>query len=308
MNRGPRNLDRSMQAGRPGLSMRRQISLRLLLYSAIFSLQIAGPAARGEEVSRPAQAVLDRAHELTWPDAQNTGVPAGVMLKSIKGDVLSEADGQVIEALDISGAVYINHNNVTLQKSKITAAALYLVKIKLGLSGVVIQDCEINGTGIGNEGSNGIAGQGMLLRNNIYNVENGITLQGEGSSLIQDNFIHSLKASGSPHYDGIEIDGSIANATIAHNTVINDYNQTSAVMVDNYFGPISNIQVINNRLIGGGYTVYSDGQFTSAAISNVAFINNRLGKGQWGYRSFVKNAPVWRGNVDDVTGRPLGGK
>ncbi len=35
---------------------------------------------------------------------------------------------------------------------------------------------------------------------------------------------------------------------------------SSAVMIDNYFGPISNITVDNNLLVGGGDTIYVDGQ------------------------------------------------
>jgi hypothetical protein len=171
---------------------------------------------------------------------------------------------------------------------------------------VTIQGCEIDGVGTGNDGSNGIRGSGTFRGNNIYNVENGITL--DGSATIEDNYIHDLLASGSPHYDGIQIDGGISNVVIRHNTVINGHTQTAAVMIDNYFGPISDIVVTRNRLIGGGYTVYSDGQFNGGPITGVSFVDNRMGKGRWGYRSVVKNTPVWRGNVDDVLGRPLGAR
>ncbi len=238
-----------------------------------------------------------------WPDETNTGVPAGTALKP-SGNLVISVPGAVVTNLDIRGSVEINASGVTLKNSRARNAGFDVIRIKPGRSDVIIQDCEIDGVGTGNDGSNGIRGSGTFLRNNIQNVENGITL--DGSATIRDNYIHDLRASGAPHYDGIEIDGSISNVTISHNTVVNPHGQTSAIMIDNYFGPISNILVENNRLVGGGYTVYSDGQFNDAAISGVAFINNRLGKGYWGYRSFVKNAPVWRGNVNDVTGRPLG--
>ena len=140
---------------------------------------------------------------------------------------------------------------------------------------------QINGVGSNNDGSHGIWGQGAFCRNNVYNVENGITLQ-SGGSVIQDNYIHGLKASGSPHYDGIQIDGGQSNVTINHNTVINDWNQTSAVMINNGFGPISNISVDNNLLAGGGYTVYCDGQFSGGSITGVSFTNNHLKKGYFG--------------------------
>jgi hypothetical protein len=74
-------------------------------------------------------------------------------------------------------------------------------------------------------------------------------------------------------------------------------------MIDNYFGPANNIVVDNNRLLGGGYTVYSDGRFTGGPITGVQYTNNRIGYGQWGYALIANNDPVWSGNVDDATGK-----
>lgn len=240
-----------------------------------------------------------------WPDETNTGVPAGTALTP-SGNLVITKPGTVIARLDIQGAVDINAPDVTLKESRIRAARFDVVRIKPGMTGVVIQDCEIDGIGVGNDGSNGIRGAGTFLRNNIHRVENGITL--DGRAIVQDNYIHDLLASGSPHYDGLQIDGGVSNVLIRRNTIINQHAQTSAVMIDNYFGPIDDITVDNNRLIGGGYTVYSDGQFSGGPISGVVFTNNRLGKGRWGYSSFVGNKPVWRNNVDDASGRNLGSR
>jgi hypothetical protein len=240
-----------------------------------------------------------------WPDETNTGVPVGTTLVP-SGNLVITQPGAVIAGLDIQGAVDIDAPNVTLKDSRIRAARFDVVRVKPGITGVIIQDCEIDGIGAGNDGSNGIRGAGTFLRNNIHRVENGITL--DGGATVQDNYIHDLLASGSPHYDGIQIDGGVSNVLIRHNTIINPHAQTAAIMIDNYFGPIDDITVDNNRLIGGGYTVYSDGQFSGGPITAVTFTNNRLGKGRWGYSSFVGNKPTWRNNVDDVTGRNLGSR
>jgi hypothetical protein len=239
-----------------------------------------------------------------YPTASTTGVPPGVELTP-SGSITISTAGAVVSGLDISGTVNINANDVTLKNSRIRSNAFYVVRVQAGRSGVVIQDSEIDGVGTDNAGNHGIAGGPATVRRcNIHHVENGITPQ-SGGWLIEDNYIHTLLASGSPHYDGIQIDGGISNITIRHNTVINQHNQTAAVMIDNYFGPISNIVVDNNRLVGGGYTVYSDGQFSGGTISGVSFTNNRLGRGYWGYASIVRNTPVWTGNLDDVTGAPV---
>jgi hypothetical protein len=81
--------------------------------------------------------------------------------------------------------------------------------------------------------------------------------------------------------------------------------QTAAVMIDNYFGPASDITVDRNRLLGGGYTVYSDGRFDGGPITDVAFTNNRIGYGHWGHASIDESDPTWSGNVDDQTGATI---
>jgi hypothetical protein len=277
------------------------LALPTSLLSALLAMQIATSAAPGGKSDRSA-AVVSVSTSSGWPDATNTGVPAGLKLVPSGGLVIN-TPGVVISGLDIRGAVEINASHVTLKNSRVRTARFNVIYIKPGLRGVVIQDCEIDGIGSGNAGSNGISGAGTFVRNNIHHVENGIVLN--GSAVILDNYVHNLLASGSPHYDGIQIDGGIANVLIRHNTVINAHVQTSAVMIDNYFGPISDIVVDNNRLVGGGYSVYSDGKFGGGAISGVSFTNNRLGKGRWGYSSFVNNEPIWHNNVDDMTGRNL---
>lgn len=290
---------------RPRLLTRRPHGISLLpLLIALLAMQIA--TSSGQEPSNDGdKATIDAKVADGWPDATNTGVPEGVTLAP-SGDLVISRRGAVISGLDIRGAVDINAPHVTLKNSRIRAARFDVVRIKPELEGVVIKDCEIDGTGTANAGSNGIRGAGTFLRNNIHHVENGISLS--GSATVEGNYIHNLLASGDPHYDGIQIDGGVSNVTIRRNTVVNTHSQTSAVMIDNYFGPISNIVVDGNRLIGGGYAVYSDGQFAGGPISGVAFTNNRLGKGRWGYSSFVKNSPVWRNNVDDLTGRNLDSK
>lgn len=233
-----------------------------------------------------------------WPDATNTGVSAGVTLTPYYGDLVINTAGAVISGLDIHGSVFINAPNVTLENCKVTTDAFYAVRVAAGVTGAVVQHNEINGVGSGNDGDYGIMGQGKFIANNIYNVENGIGVDG-GNTLIESNYIHDMIASGSPHYDGISIDGKNSNITITHNTVINDHTQTSAIMIDNYFGPVSNVIVDNNVLYGGGYNIYSSAQFNGGSVTGVSVTNNHVGGGYWGPTAFTGNTPVYTGNVDD---------
>lgn len=237
-----------------------------------------------------------------WPDASNTGVPPGMTLTS-SGSITTSAHGQVIRLKNFSGSVTVNHNNVLIEFCKFRTSANFPIRITPGRTGCVIRDVEIDNMGAA--GSCAINGTATVQRVNIHDTENGWNFDGGPGALWEYNYIHDLRAGGSPHYDGMQIDGSASDIIIRRNTIINPWGQTAAIMIDNFYGPVSNVLVEENRLIGGGYTVYSDGHFNSSQITGVKFINNRLGKGGYGYRNFVNNSPLWTGNVDDVTGNPI---
>ncbi len=235
------------------------------------------------------------------PSAANTGVPAGVAL-SPSGSLTVTTPGTVIDARDITGTVNINASNVTLTRSRVNGSSYSVIRVADNVTNVTISDVEVNGRGLsGTGGSGGIIGPATVVRANVSGVENGL-VPGSGS-VLRDNFIHGLSSPGAPHYDGIQIDGGQSNISIDHNTVdLREWDQTSAVMIDNWFGPVSNVAVSNNKLLGAGYTVYSDGQFSGGSISGVSFTNNRIGNGQWGYSLIRNNTVTWTSNVDDVTG------
>jgi hypothetical protein len=231
-----------------------------------------------------------------WSDATNTGVPAGVTLTSSGSLVITKA-GTVISGLNITGTVTIEAANVTLIDCKITGAGANVIQIASGITGTTIEYSEINGTGTNNAGSTGINGQGTFIGDNIYNVANGINVT--GASVIQNNYIHNLQASGSQSYDGIKIDGGESNVTISHNTIINSHSATAAIMIDNYYGAVSNIAVSNNIIAGGGYTIYDDAHFNSSAITGVSITNNHIAAGVWGATDFVGTSPTYTGNASD---------
>src|SRR5690606_10273040 len=201
-----------------------------------------------------------------FPTAATTGVPDGVALRS-SGSLTINTAGTVIDGYDISGTVTINADNVTIRNTRITGRGFAIVRINNGITGAVIDHVDIDGRGRNGEGNSmGVYGPATVTASDIRGVENGITPF--SGSVLRDNYIHDLAAPGAPHYDGIQIDGGVRNVHIEHNTVdLSEHDQTSAVMIDNYFGPIDNITVTGNRLLGGGYTVYSDGQFNGGSIT-----------------------------------------
>ena len=250
------------------------------------------------------------ADALGFPDATDTGVQAGVTLTPYNGNLIINTPGVVIENLDIHGYVIINASNVTLKNCKVTTDNFWGISVggggwSTGGTGCVIQNCEVNGLGTG-DGASGIVGGGSFIANNIYGWENGI-VPDQSNTLIQDNYIHDLQGAGNPHYDGIDIEGGgYSNIVIRHNTIINPHTQTSAFYMSNDFGSVSNVIIDNNKLIGGGWTVYSDQKASlPGKISGVQFTNNVMSKGYYGYADIANNSVVWSGNTDLATGQTV---
>jgi hypothetical protein len=235
----------------------------------------------------------------TYPDATTTG-HRGTLIRATTSTI--DKPG-VYENLEFTNGLTLVGSGITLRNVKIVGRGWTVVNARQA-PGAIIDKCTIDGEGAG-EGSHGVSGVfGQVSNCDIKGVENGITPEGSGQKILK-NYIHDLKAPGSPHYDGIQVDGGQSDMLIEGNTILNPFTQTAAIMIDNYFGPIKNIVVRGNRLGGGGYTVYSDGQFTGGAIEGVQFVNNRMKKGYYGYKSVNKNTPVWSGNVDDLSGAPI---
>jgi hypothetical protein len=231
-----------------------------------------------------------------FPDATNTGVPPGTVLTS-SGPLTVTTPGTVISGRSFSGTVDIAANNVTLQKCKVSSGGWWAVRIRDGVTGTIVQDCEIDNQSVGGQG---IHGAGTFLRNNIHHCADGIDVPGD-NTLIQDNYIHDMAGTPDSHFDTIQADGSYSNLTIRHNTLVNEHSQTGVLMIDDYWGPIHDVLVENNRLLGGGYTIYA-GSWNGYEVTGVRIRNNRLKKGYWGYLSRGTGDVTFSGNVDDATG------
>lgn len=281
-----------------GLITRRRINWLMLEFAAGLAML---PRAKAE--STAVKTIVPPG----FPDATSTGVSQGATLKPAAGRTISSANVK-IEGLNIRGPVVINAPKVTMRNCKVTARGASVVLVKPGIADVTIENCEIDNQGSGGQG---ISGQGVFLRNNIHDCTDGIDVRGN-DTIIQDNFIHNMRGTPDSHLDGIQADGNFSNLTIIHNTVINEQNQTSAVMLDNYWGPIDRVVIENNLLIGGGYTVYinevAKGQAGGGPVTNVRFVNNRLIRGYWGIinvRSELGHTPIIAGNKDATTGTML---
>lgn len=232
-----------------------------------------------------------------YPTAANTGLSNPGILTPASW-VRSASDGQTIENLDIFGSVYITHSNVTLRNCRIIGFTPYHVVQQDGGTGLVITRCEINGM---NLAVNGVLGSGNFTYNKIVGVQNGLN----GTGTFTDNYINDMGAVNEPepHFDGTETNGG--TVTITHNTILNGVAQTSAVMLNNYFGAMVDCLVSDNILVGGGYTCYCDNTHGPGVTVNVQFNNNKMLPGQFGYFSLYTSGATVSGNTNLTTGNPV---
>ena len=212
-----------------------------------------------------------------WPGPGNTGVRAGVTLTP-SGSITVNQDGAVISNLEVRGTIYVNADNVTIRNVRVIAQNPGDLMINVGYdhSGILIEDCEIDGRGIA---FRGVGFDGYTMRRcDVHHVGHGAVT--ERNVVVEDNYIHDLVEgpSGDWHTDGIIM--SIGhNVVIRHNSISNPLTQTSAIGIWAEIGNINDVLVENNLLSGGGFVVYAlDQGFT---MSNVRFRDNWISTRDW---------------------------
>ncbi|MBP2469117.1 right-handed parallel beta-helix repeat-containing protein [Sinorhizobium meliloti] len=232
----------------------------------------------------------------TFPNATDTGVPAGTTLTEYTGPMTITENGTVIDGMIINGPLRVMADDVVIKNSEITFDSTWGVDAE-GANNFTIQDSDIVGPGSSGDSNSAILGSGTFLRNDISQVENGITLTG-GSSAVKGNYIHDLEDSASdPHYDGISVQGGQDGVLIEGNTIL--ARDTSAVFIKNDFGAINDVNVTNNFLGGTpGYDIYVDGRANGGPITNVSITDNHLSMGGYGYYSVDNASPTISGNTE----------
>jgi len=183
---------------------------------ATFDLAVPSPAVRSN----------------VWPDASNTGVPAGTVLRRVGVDVTSgpgwhwdggwvrvDTDGAVLDALDVPSQIYnpAGHS-LTLTRSRVRAVGVGHNTASLALGpGSIVSDCEFGDAAAGFSGGWGFgaAGSGpdsiVVERCNIHHVLHGCHI--DGGVTLRDSWIHDLPmgdpvppdSSTDDHTDGVFI-------------------------------------------------------------------------------------------------------
>lgn len=252
-----------------------------------------------------------------FPDASNTGVPAGTVLTVVNGDQMVSTPGSVIDGEDIRGCVWVNAPGVVIRNSRIVCAGgLTVYNNAAGRyhggytgTGLVIQDSEVacaDGSGNPTNGAGISDTHVTALRVNLHGCEHG--LDADDTLTIEDSYIHDLYQCASCHTDGLlSWDGT--GVTIRHNTILSN-DGTSSINVNNNAASgitTNGLVVDHNLLAGGAYTLYcpippSVGvQITDNRFSRQFYPNG----GEYGPMTDCQDEAVVTGNVWDDTGTPV---
>lgn len=236
----------------------------------------------------------------SWPDASNTGTSG--TLTSHSGDFNTSSNNQVVNSINASGSIVVNHSGVTVSNCSCDT-----VMINAGGANCIVEDCTIIGTGSYQETGVVISGAGsMVRRNDISGCENGVYM--DAACTVRDNWLHDWASPGAPetpHFDGIATQGGASNMLVEHNYIDGvDQSLSSCMFIQADSGPINNITVNNNKFIGGGYTCYAFDK-NSHGMSGIVYTNNRLDGWFYGPLYGPYTIATWTGNVVDSTGASI---
>jgi hypothetical protein len=253
---------------------------------------------------------------LSFPDAENTGANLdGVTLVNVPGSVTSgpgwswgsgqvtvSGEGTIFSGYNVAGGILVQNSNVTVENCvfagagathsfpNITfnncifsvpgAAANGILFEGTATYGSVI-NCTISGTDntTNRVGSAVTAASGdpgfVLTGSNIYWCRQGVNTPAGGFCVITGNYFHDMGFLTGDHTEPIAVNEQ-SQCIIANNTIINQLNQTAAVILT---GGSNSLNVITSNLIGGGsYAFYAGSPIPHGSNAgpcfNLVFSNN----------------------------------
>lgn len=250
----------------------------------------------------------------TTPNAANTGVPPDTRLTRIVGDYHTNVYGEVVDRLDITGKLYIDHDNVKVKCTRVwgqttnNATGLQMWLSTLG-----------DPRGV-RDGSALKWSDYTLRRVEIMGTFDG--LKAEGDVDVRDSYIHDLfrteddtQPNGVTHNDGVQIargsgmvfrhntfdmwsftDGQTAGANRQQGPFGDGEGYTTSAFMITGLHPVKDV-LIEDNLIRGRTSKYI--HVTREAAKGVKIIGNKMGRENRDYPSLFAVTPgtVVRGNT-----------
>jgi hypothetical protein len=264
--------------------------------------------------SRAGLTCMPRPSACGFPDATNTGVPPGTALTRVDGAVTLSTPGEVYSGREVHGEITIAADNVTIEKTRVISGADYPIRTfgPGDPTGTVIRDVEIDMQG--QEEGKGIAFSNYTADRVWFH--NGLDCAHASENVtITNSFcdLPKLAAGSQAHADGFQSDGG-GDLVFRHNTIRNPNDQTSAILMSTNTSPIDHVEIVENLMSGGGYTVYC-GTDEGGVATRSSYIGNVISReffprgGYFGATTWCDRVDTARGNVWDgnYTPPPAGG-
>lgn len=194
--------------------------------------------------------------EKPWPDATNTGIPAGTpALTVLEGDFHTEQDGQVFDAVEIRGRLYVDHEDIVITRSLLVGDQYYALYATETASGLTIEDSEVVGGVL-------LPDHTTVRRTRAHAAEDGLRDDGfifsASHVLLEDNRIDGLRGGDGAHIDGIQTMGG-TDIVLRHNWIdpssppVADGGVNAAIFINPGDGvPSADVTVECNMILGGG--------------------------------------------------------
>ena len=233
-----------------------------------------------------------------FPDATTTGVPTGTTLTPSSGMLTTTTNGQVIDALDITGGITVIHDNVTITNTKVFVSGFFRGILHTSGTNLVVTDCEISNASA--DGINSTSGaSATFTRCHVHDCDDNMKI-GSNVSLF-DSYLHDYRVTANSHNDGLQIPSG-SNIIVSGNRIDGQFqDQTSAIIIKSDFGEIDNVQILNNRLSGGSYTLYIRGGNGGGTPTNVTVTGNTFELNSAAFGAFSYDTPtashIWNTNV-----------
>ena len=235
------------------------------------------------------------------------GASAGLSYNAAANMIYVTKAGTVLNGCDFGSAtVYVNAPNVTIQNCKFTSTSgWYAIQATSAASNLTVTHDTFDGGGQFLKLAAWITTpQSVTITSNTFLKTPGDGVDAFGGGLISGNYFSGAGyASNGQHPDAIWISNSTNPMTISNNFIDwtapgPNFVVNNCVRITDELGPVSNVTVTGNYLMGGSACVQAVQGARPGALSNVSIINNYIGFGQ--YYSFYPGSTdgiVETGNV-----------
>jgi hypothetical protein len=275
-----------------------------------FSVTLSSPTGGATLGNATAKGVITNEDATTpppggEPNASTTGAKG--TLTTYTGSMTITADNTVIQDKIINGQLVVNARNVRVINCKITSNAYWGINGDKA-TGLWVERCTISGAPSD--------GNSCILTGNNYTIkgcdlskfDNG-AMCGGGTLSITGNYIHDLGTTPQAHVDGLQIAGSSDGGPIDGNSIWS-WNTSCVFIKNDYGGVTKDIKVNANWLhnqSSSKKTAYPCYAYKTKATSmtGIAFTNNKIERGAYGYVAVQDTTIVWSGNTDLGSGQPV---